>query len=83
MLNTCIKEDIRAFVAKYISISNIDDKKDLFASGLVNSLFAMQLVMFVENNFKLKIENDDLDIKNFNSINAIADFVECKKYSLE
>jgi acyl carrier protein len=38
----------------------------------------MQLVMFVESTFHLQIENDELDIANFLSINAIANLVERK-----
>ena len=46
--------------------------------GFVNSLFAMQLVLFVENHFGVAVEDDDLDIDNFKSINAIASLIERK-----
>jgi len=38
----------------------VNDDEDLFAAGLVNSLFAMQLVLFVEKKFSIKVENQDL-----------------------
>jgi methoxymalonate biosynthesis acyl carrier protein len=33
-------------------------------------------VMFVEKEFDITIENEDLDLKNFNSINAITDLIK-------
>jgi acyl carrier protein len=47
--------------------------------GFVNSLFAMQLVLFVEKEFDVRVENDDLDLENFRSANAIVRFVERKQ----
>jgi acyl carrier protein len=69
-----VKEQIRAFLSRHIK-SKIEDDQNLFSSGLANSLFAMQLVLFVEKQFKIKVENDDLDLKNFNSVTAIAVFI--------
>lgn len=79
MIIADIKENIRTFIGNYITFPNLEDNYDLFASGAVNSLFAMQLVMFVEKEFELKVENEDLDPQNFNTINAIVDFVTRKK----
>jgi methoxymalonate biosynthesis acyl carrier protein len=44
----------------------------------VNSLFAVQLVAFVENSLGVKVEDIDLDLANFNSVNAICGFVKQK-----
>ncbi|HEY0737646.1 MAG TPA: acyl carrier protein [Herpetosiphonaceae bacterium] len=74
-----IKANTRDFMAKSFPAREIDDDQDIFALGFVNSLFAMQLVMFVENEFGIAVEDDDLDIDNFRSINAIANLVESKQ----
>lgn len=67
------KAKIRAFLAEHIrDAASVQDDQDLFGSGLVNSLFAMQLVVFVEGSFGLMVENEDLDIDNFRSVDAIA-----------
>lgn len=71
-----IKVKIRAFLAEHIrDAASVSDDADLFGSGLVNSLFAMQLVMFVEGDFGLTVDNEDLDIDNFRSVDAIAALV--------
>ena len=70
-----IKESIRKFLEKNIKAENLSDGDDLFASGYVNSLFALQLITFIEKEFKLKIKNKDISEDNFRSINRIADTV--------
>ncbi len=72
------KEKIRVFFGNYIKKNDIQDDEDIFATKLITSLFAMQLVLFVEKEFKIKVENQDLDLKNFNSVNAITGFIERK-----
>jgi len=72
-----IKTQIKGFMAQFIS-NDVPDDQDLFASGLVNSLFAMQLVLFVEKEFSIKVENEDLDYDNFRTLNAIVSFIERK-----
>jgi len=69
------------FVSQYLNNAEVDHDVDLFATGMVNSLFAMQLVLFVEKEFALSVDNEDLDLDNFKSINAITGFV-CKKLDL-
>lgn len=73
-----IREKVRAFLAQYLRNSDIPDDEDLFASGLVNSLFAMQLVLFIEKEFQLKVENEDLDYDNFRTVDAIVGFIDRK-----
>lgn len=70
-----IKEKIKGLLAQFIADAEVSDDQDIFASGLVNSMFAMQLVLFVEKEYQFKVENEDLDISNFRSINAIVEFV--------
>jgi acyl carrier protein len=44
----------------------------------VNSLFAMQLVLFVEKEFDIAIDGSDMNFDNFKTVNAIAEIVERK-----
>jgi len=72
------KEIYRAFIGKAVRNFDLDDGADLFESGVVNSLFAVELVAFTEQEFDVIVEDDDLDMDNFRSINALAGFVERK-----
>jgi len=69
---------IRAFLSGYIHAANWADCDDIFAMGFINSLFAMQLVMWIEKEFGITVENDDLELSNFNSVDNIAAFVDRK-----
>jgi acyl carrier protein len=73
-----IKAKTRAFIGKSFQNNSINDDEDIFALGFVNSLFAMQLVMFVEKEFGITVADEDLNIDNFRSINAIANLVANK-----
>lgn len=72
------KEKLRAFLARHIAGRTITDEDQIFALGFVNSMFAMQLVLFLEKNFKIAISNEDLELKNFQSINAMAELIARK-----
>jgi methoxymalonate biosynthesis acyl carrier protein len=73
------KQQIREFVSRFVRGHDLGDGEDIFATGFVNSMFAMQLVQFVETTFGVTVESDDLDIDNFRSIDAIAALVERKQ----
>lgn len=57
----------------------VQDDDDIFAHGFGNSLFAIQLVEFVQNQFGIEIESEDMEMDNFRSIVAVANLVERKR----
>jgi methoxymalonate biosynthesis acyl carrier protein len=70
-----IKETVKRFILSSIAITDLDDDDNLFESGIVNSLFAVQLMTFIEKTFAIEVGMDDLDIENFKSLNAATAFV--------
>lgn len=72
------KAKIREFLARFFQDLHLTDDEDIFALGFINSLFAMQLVLFVESEFGFTVEDNDLDIENFRSLNAMASLIERK-----
>ena len=50
-------------------------EQDLFADGMINSMFALELVVQIENKFNVAVEGRDLDMANFRSVNAMANLV--------
>lgn len=77
------KKKIRNFLTGFFNSAQVRDDQDFFALGFVNSLFAMQLVLFVEKEFSITVDNDDLNIDNFKSVDAIANLIERKAVSQE
>lgn len=70
-----IRETVKAFIARASKVEQLDDDDDLFETGLVNSLFAVQLMTFLEKTFAIEVGLADLDIENFKSVNATTAFV--------
>lgn len=69
---------IMEFLKKYFDVSKVNKDDNIFELGFVNSLFAMQMVSFIENEFDFEISNDELNLDNFKSINSILAFIDSK-----
>ncbi|MDH6118957.1 phosphopantetheine-binding protein [Kitasatospora sp. GAS204B] len=70
---------IRSFVAAGVGGAEVADDQDIFAGGYVNSLFAVQLVMWLERQFGIFAQGTDLDLGNFLSVERICAFVAAKR----
>jgi len=74
-----IKDSVKTFLQQRIGEdTNFSFDDDIFKLGLVNSLFALELVVFLEKEFSITIENEDLDLNNFSSVNNIEKFIRKK-----
>ncbi|MFJ5533563.1 acyl carrier protein [Streptomyces sp. NPDC093261] len=72
------REAIREFILDNISESSVGDDEDIFERGLVRSMFVMQLVLFVEQEFGVSITGEDLQFDNFRTIGRIDELVSRK-----
>jgi acyl carrier protein len=73
--------DVRTELTEFIVTETgreIGPGDDYFALGLINSLFALELVNFVEQRFGLVVEVEDLDLDHFRTIDRLTDFVTAK-----
>ncbi len=75
MIEEKIASPIRTFMSRSFDGRVVADEDDIFALGFGNSLFAMQLVAFVERQFDIEIESEDLEMSNFRSIQSISTLV--------
>lgn len=75
---TDFKQEIREFLEGYVAGEDFEDGDDVFALGLVSSLMAMQLVLFVEQQLGVRLDNDDLDFENFRSVDLVSHFMMSK-----
>lgn len=72
------KDKIKKFLSQFFGDRDLQDDEDIFALGFVNSMFAMQLVLFIEKEFEVTIENEDLEFANFRSVNSMTALLERK-----
>ena len=76
--HSSIKNKLKEYICQSANLTALEDDVELFNEGYVSSLFAIQLMMFIEKEFDIKIRVPDLDMDHFKSINAIADFIKDK-----
>ena len=65
-------------LGRQFDTSSFGDADDIFASGFVNSLFAMELINFLEGTFGLTVESQDLELENFSTVDRLVELVERK-----
>ncbi len=70
------QDQILAFIRAATRRPRSSRAEDIFGLGFVNSLFAMELVMFVEKTFGVTIPNDELRIDNFQTAAVMAELVD-------
>jgi len=81
MKNTLqIKDEIKLFILKtsYVSEDILNNETLIFTQGIMDSMGFMSLVSFLEENFSIRVKDTELIETNFESINAIGDYVERK-----
>lgn len=49
----------------------IEAEDDLFTSGILDSLGVLQMVLFIEEQFGVKVPDEDVVFENFQSVAAI------------
>ncbi len=76
------KEKVRAFIEenliKYDDETSFSDQDNIFSMGFVNSLFAMKLLTYIESEFCIIVEGDEMELSNFSSVNKIDSFLNRK-----
>jgi acyl carrier protein len=75
-----MKEKIREFVCKttFSDPKKIKNDTMLFEEGIFDSMGLLNLISFLEEDFNIKVEDEELNDANFGSVNAIASFLERK-----
>jgi Acyl carrier protein len=73
------REKLYNFLGRFFKVDSVRDEDDFYEKVLVNSLFSMQMVMFIESEFDITVQPEDLAADNFNSVKNILKFIERKK----
>lgn len=81
-MSTEITTSIAKFIAeKILKQPNKEIKPDeaLISSGLIDSFSLMDLALFVEDTFGVKIEDTELNADTFDSLNQLAGLISARK----
>lgn len=78
-----IKEEIRQYILSEFlpgeKPSNLGDDTPLRTSGILDSVSTLRVVSFVEERYGIEVEAHEAGVENFDTITAIATFVQTKK----
>jgi len=71
------KEKVKAYILQsaYADEGQIQDNTMIFNEGYFDSMGFVMLISFLEEECGIQVKDDELIEENFESINAIADFI--------
>ncbi len=58
---------------------NLDHDDSLLELGIIDSVKMLELINFIEETFAIKVDEEDLYPENFDSINAIVEYIKSKE----
>jgi len=80
-----LRSEIRQFVLDELlmgdSASMLDDGESFVETGTIDSTGVLEVVMFLEHNFQLKVQDRELVPENLDSVNRLVQFVMCKTHA--
>lgn len=77
-----VEKKIRTFIAETILFSDNGyphaDDTSFLEEGIVDSMGIMELVMFVDESFNIRVEDEELVPDNFDSVSKLAAYIRLK-----
>ena len=76
-----IKSIIREFIVEnffFGSANGLNDDTSFLDDGIIDSTGVLELVTFIEENFKIRVDDEELIPENLDSIDNIAGYLERK-----
>lgn len=80
--SSLFKEKIKSYVlsSAYVDKEKIKDDSLIFKEGYFDSMGFMMIIAFIEEEFGIKTLDEDMIEENFESINAMAEYIERKTH---
>ena len=66
------------FVRSSLGKDDLAGSDDIFEVGGASSIFAMEIVLYIEQELGIELDEDDLERKRFETIDALKDMVASK-----
>ncbi len=81
-MNQIIKDKINIYLADEILKQpgkNLNPDDILLSNGLVDSFHLVDLALFIEDNFGVRIEDSELNASTFDTLEQLVNLVESRK----
>ena len=80
--DTAIKNKVREFIKNNFLLGNdsssLSDEDSFLETGIMDSTGILELITFIEENYSISIEDDELLPENLDSLNNVAAFIKRK-----
>ncbi|MBM4207639.1 MAG: acyl carrier protein [Gammaproteobacteria bacterium] len=77
-----IENDIKEFIAKQFLFSDegypYEDDTSFLQEGIIDSLGVMELVTFVQDTYRIKVDPAEVTPEHFDSVTKLSAFVKAK-----
>ena len=77
-----ISNKIRGFILENVLIGSdetaLDDNDSFLEKGIIDSTGILELVSYLEEEFKIEVKDDELVPDNFDSVSRLAGYIEGK-----
>ena len=76
-----LANEIAELIKEKLLVEVISPEEDLLVEGVLDSLTLIQLLIHLEERFRIRISLEELEIENLRSIGSIARLVEDRKFT--
>ena len=78
-----MKKTIRKYILEHLLFtedeSTLQDDESFLNNGIVDSTGVMEIILFIEENFGFRVNDDEIMPANLDSVNNLADFIQRKQ----
>lgn len=78
-----MEETLRQFILsdmlKGRDVGELSSDRSLLQSGILDSVGLLRLLLFIEEQFEVSVEDEELVPENFDTIQSLARFVQAKQ----
>jgi len=76
-----IKDQLLKFICRQflVDMEDIEIDKSLIDTGIIDSMGLIEIASFIEQNYSIKVREDQMNRKNFGSVLLIVEFIEQNK----
>lgn len=76
-----IQKELRQFIASELGrdVSGVADAESLLEAGVIDSMGVLELVSFIEKQYRIAVAEDEMMPENFDSVDAIAAFIDRRR----
>ena len=81
-IDTDIKEDVKQFIVNNflfgVQEDTLKDSASFLENGILDSTGILELIQYIEENYKINVEDNELVPENLDSLNNVTEFINKK-----